>query len=144
MVVSATVFCRAGLCCFGILPAWLLIVSAARSISARGAGTGCRSRTVVRVRLTIARMTSRCLFPPCRAVCALAAMIDARLRYRIEGGCVGRLTGRRLPFALRVFRSDGPGLFDWSSVHLSTAKSRATLRRRVARLFPSAVPEGRP
>jgi hypothetical protein len=62
-----------------------------------------------------------------------------KLTYVIEGGTVGRLSGQRLPFALRVFRNEGPGLMDWSSVHFSTAKTRATLRHRVARLFPGAV-----
>lgn len=63
----------------------------------------------------------------------------SRLSYRIEGGTVSRLTGERLPFALRVFRSEGPGLMDWSSVHFSTAKTRRTLLRRVLRLFPDAL-----
>lgn len=60
--------------------------------------------------------------------------------YRIEGGTLSRLTGQRLPFALRVFRQEGPGLMDWSSVHFSTAKSRSTLKGRVRRLYPGAVP----
>lgn len=60
------------------------------------------------------------------------------MTYRIEGGTLSRLTGQRLPFALRVFRTEGPGLLDWSSVHFSTAKSRSTLLRRVKKLYPEA------
>lgn len=61
------------------------------------------------------------------------------MTYRIEGGTLSRLTGQRLPFALRVYRNEGPGLMDWSDIHFSTAKSRTTLVRRVQRLFPEAV-----
>lgn len=42
-------------------------------------------------------------------------------------------------YALRVTRHEGGRLWDFSCVHFSTAKTRATLRRRVKRLFPEAI-----
>jgi hypothetical protein len=58
------------------------------------------------------------------------------LTYRIESN------QERTRFALFVTRHEGPALFDFSSFHFSTAASRSTLKRRVARMFPTAVPEG--
>lgn len=63
-----------------------------------------------------------------------------RITWRIEGGTLSRLTGERLPYGLRVFVDEGSGLMEWSCVHFSTAKSRATLIRRVRRLYPDARP----
>lgn len=63
------------------------------------------------------------------------------LTYRIEAGPKYPWTRRR-QYALFVTRHEGPALFDFSSYHFSTAYSRTTLKRRVARMFPTAVPEG--
>lgn len=62
-----------------------------------------------------------------------------KLTYRIEGRTC-RFSGRR-EYALFVTRHEGRGLFDFSSYHFSTAGSRATLKRRVSKLFPQAVPQ---
>lgn len=43
-------------------------------------------------------------------------------------------------YALRIDAIEGPGLFDWSTVHFSYAKTRATLKRRLERVAPQAVP----
>lgn len=59
------------------------------------------------------------------------------LTYRIEAN------RDRSQYALFVTRHEGPALFDFSSYHFSTAASRETLKRRVARMFPTAVPESR-
>lgn len=59
-----------------------------------------------------------------------------RYTYRIEAG-PKRFRGRE--FALFVTAHEGRGLMDWSTAHFSKARSRATLQRRVARLFPEAV-----
>lgn len=57
------------------------------------------------------------------------------LTYRIEAN------RDRTRYALFVTRHEGPRLFDFSSYHFSTAATRATLKRRVARMFPTAIPE---
>lgn len=58
---------------------------------------------------------------------------ESRLHYRIEANA------DRSRFALIVTRDEGPRLFDFSTVHFSTATNRAELRRRVKRLYPEAT-----
>ena len=68
-------------------------------------------------------------------------MKQPRLTYRIEKRPADAMyTSLDSPkYALFVTRHEGGRLWDFSSVHFSTAKTRATLRRRVQRLFPEAV-----